>query len=153
MTEIKEYNFETKKILSTLQEWVEVESPTFDKEAVNRMMDLCSNFLAEMGGKIERLPGKKNLGDCVRAAFNETPENINSPGILIMGHMDTVHPLGTLRKLPFRIDGDKCFGPGIFDMKSGNLIAMEAVKMLMRKGDLPNLKIKILIMRKINKLS
>ena len=49
MTDIKEYNFETKKILSTLQDWVEVESPTFDKEAVNRMMDLCSNFLADMG--------------------------------------------------------------------------------------------------------
>ncbi len=145
MTEIKEYNFETKKILSTLQDWVEVESPTFDKDAVNRMMDLCSNFLAEMGGKIERVPGKKNLGDCLRATFNETPENISSPGILIMGHMDTVHPLGTLRKLPFRIDGDKCFGPGIFDMKSGNLISMEAVKMLMRTGDLPNLKIIILI--------
>ena len=45
-----------------------------------------------------------------------------------MGHMDTVHPIGTLQKLPFRIDGNRCFGPGIFDMKSGNLIAMEAVK-------------------------
>ena len=145
MTEIKEYDFETEQILNTLRDWVEVESPTFDKEAVNRIMDLCSNFLAERGGRIERIPGKKNLGDCLRATFNETPDNINSPGILIMGHMDTVHPIGTLKKLPFRIDGNKCFGPGIFDMKSGNLIAMEAVKMLMKKGDLPNLKIKILI--------
>jgi glutamate carboxypeptidase len=62
-----------------------------------------------------------------------------------MGHMDTVHPIGTLKKFPFRIDGSKCFGPGIFDMKSGNLIAMEAVKMLMSERDLPNLKITILI--------
>lgn len=145
MTGVREYNFNTKQILSTLREWVEVESPTFDKDAVNRMMDLCSNFLAEMGGRLERVPGKKNLGDCLRATFNETPENSNSPGILIMGHMDTVHPIGTLRKLPFRIDGDKCFGPGIFDMKSGNLIAIEAVKMLMKEGDFPDLKITILI--------
>ena len=145
MTNVREYNFDTKQILSTLREWVEVESPTFDKDAVNRMMDLCSNFLAEMGGRLERVPGKKNLGDCLRATFNETPGNSNSPGILIMGHMDTVHPIGTLIKLPFRIDGDKCFGPGIFDMKSGNLIAMEAVKMLMKEGDLPDLKITILI--------
>ena len=108
-------------------------------------MDLCSNYLAEMGGRLERVPGKQNLGDCLRASFNETSENYNSPGILIMGHMDTVHPIGTLQKLPFRIDGNKCFGPGIFDMKSGNLIAMEAVKMLMKEGDLPNLKITILI--------
>ena len=61
MTEIKEYNFETKKILSTLQDWVEVESPTFDKDAVNRMMDLCSNYLAEMGGRLERVPESKIL--------------------------------------------------------------------------------------------
>ena len=72
MAEIKEYNFETKKILSTLQDWVEVESPTFDKDAVNRMMDLCSNYLAEMGGRLERVPGKQKLGDCLRASFNET---------------------------------------------------------------------------------
>ena len=145
MTEIKGYNFDTKQILSTLQDWVEVESPTFDKDAVNRMMDLCSNFLAQMGGRLERIPGKQNLGDCLRATFNETPENLNSPSILIMGHMDTVHPIGTLKNFPFRVDGSKCFGPGIFDMKSGNLIAMEAVKMLMSEGDLPNLKITILI--------
>jgi glutamate carboxypeptidase len=145
MTGIKQYSFDTKQILSTLQNWVEVESPTFDKNAVNRMMDLCSNFLAEMGGRLERIPGRQSLGDCLRATFNETPENLNSPGILIMGHMDTVHPIGTLKNFPFRIDGDKCFGPGIFDMKSGNLIAMQAVKMLMREGDLPSLKITILI--------
>ena len=85
MTDVREYNFDTKQILSTLRDWVEVESPTFDKDAVNRMMDLCSNFLAEMGGRLERVPGKKNLGDCLRATFNETPKNLNSPGILIMG--------------------------------------------------------------------
>ena len=39
MTDVREYNFDTKQILSTLREWVEVESPTFDKDAVNRMMD------------------------------------------------------------------------------------------------------------------
>ena len=61
MTDIREYNFDTKQILSTLRAWVEVESPTFDKDAVNRMMDLCSNFLAEMGGRLERVPGKKIL--------------------------------------------------------------------------------------------
>ena len=77
MTEIKEYKFETKQILKTLQDCVEIESPTFDKLAVNRMMDLCSNFLSEMGGRIERVPGKNNLGDCLRATFNETQENFN----------------------------------------------------------------------------
>jgi glutamate carboxypeptidase len=59
--------------------------------------------------------------------------------------MDTVHPIGTIKKLPFRVDGNKCYGPGIFDMKSGNLIAIEAIKMLQENGHLPNLAIKVLI--------
>ena len=59
MTEIKEYNFKVKKNIKHLQDWVEVESPTFDKDAVNRMMDLCSNYLAEMGGRLERIPESK----------------------------------------------------------------------------------------------
>ena len=47
MTDIREYNFDTKQILSTLREWVEVESPTFDKDAVNRMMDLFKSISQE----------------------------------------------------------------------------------------------------------
>lgn len=145
MREVKEYIFDTSSILRVLESWVTLESPTFDYQAVNNMMDLCSNHLAEMGGRIERIPGKNNLGDCLRASFNETSENIDKPGILIMGHMDTVHPIGTIKKLPFRIEGNKCYGPGIFDMKSGNLIAIEAIKMLQKENKLPELGIKFLI--------
>ena len=74
---------------------------------------------------IDRETGEINLHKVLTVV--ETPENLNSPGILIMGHMDTVHPIGTLKNFPFRIDGNKCFGPGIFDMKSGNLIAIEVL--------------------------
>ena len=60
MTDVREYNFDTKQILSTLREWVEVESPTFDKDAVNRMMDLCSNFLARWVGDLREYLAKKS---------------------------------------------------------------------------------------------
>ena len=79
MHEVKEYIFDTNSILSVLERWVNLESPTFNSQAVNNMMDLCSNHLAEMGGRIERIPGKNNLGDCLRASFNETSENIDKP--------------------------------------------------------------------------
>ena len=59
MREVKQYRFDTNSILRILERWVTLESPTFDYSAVNNMMDLCSNHLAEMGGRIERIPGKK----------------------------------------------------------------------------------------------
>ena len=54
------------------------------------------------------------------------------PGILIAGHLDTVHPIGTLEKLAWRREGNKCYGPGIFDMKGGNYLTLEAIRQLAR---------------------
>ena len=53
---------------------------------------------------------------------------------MISGHMDTVHPIGTLDVLPFRREGDICYGPGLMDMKGGNYIALEAIRQLARAG-------------------
>ena len=51
-----------------------------------------------------------------------------------MGHLDTVHPIGTLAKLPFRREGSRAWGPGIQDMKGGNYMALEAIRQLARAG-------------------
>jgi glutamate carboxypeptidase len=124
--------FDTDEMLATLREWVECESPTFDPSAVNRMMDLASRALVLAGARVERVAGRMGFGDCVRASFpHATP---NEPGILLMGHLDTVHPIGTLAKLPFRQDGQRAWGPGILDMKGGNLLSLEAIRQLQRAG-------------------
>ena len=69
----------------------------------------------------------------------------DKPGILIMGHLDTVHPVGTLASgLPWRRDGGRCYGPGIFDMKGGNYIALDAIRMLQRLGMAPALPVTFL---------
>ena len=68
------------------------------------------------------------LGDCVRARFPHPRRDV--PGILVLGHLDTVHPVGTLAHLPWRIEEDRAYGPGILDMKGGNVIALEAVRAL-----------------------
>jgi glutamate carboxypeptidase len=124
--------FDASAMLAGLRSWVECESPTFEAAAVNRMMGLAARDLAIMGARIEIIPGRMGFGDCVRARFAHPNES--EPGILILGHMDTVHPVGTLSDLPWRQDGTRCYGPGILDMKGGNYLALEAVRQLMRAG-------------------
>ena len=133
--------FDTDEMLAGLRPWVECESPTFDAQAVNRMMDLASRDLALMGARIERLAGRMGYGDCIRASF---PHPTQQPGILICGHLDTVHPVGTLEKLPWKHDGARCYGPGIFDMKGGNFLSVEAIRQLAKAGIPTNLPITIL---------
>ena len=125
-------NFDTDAMLKGLKPWIECESPTHDASAVNRMMDMVSYDLVAMGASIERIPGRMGYGDSIRATLPHPSRG--QPGILISGHMDTVHPVGTLEKLPFRIDGNQCWGPGIQDMKGGNYISLEAIKQLAIAG-------------------
>jgi glutamate carboxypeptidase len=129
---VNELPFDTDAMLSGLRPWVECESPTWDAGRVGRMMDVASRDLALMGARIERISGRMGFGDCVRASF--ATGDASKPGILIMGHLDTVHPVGTLEKLPWRRDGHVCYGPGIFDMKGGNYSALEAIRQLQRIG-------------------
>ncbi|WP_426956931.1 M20/M25/M40 family metallo-hydrolase [Muricoccus radiodurans] len=124
--------FERDAILDRLRPWVECESPTFDAAAVNRMMSLAARDLAMLGARIERIPGRMGFGDCVRATFPHA--NPGAPGILVLAHLDTVHPVGTLAALPFQVTGDRCTGPGIGDMKGGTLLAVEAMRELLRAG-------------------
>lgn len=122
--------FNSETMLQGLRNWVECESPTWDKDAVNRMLSLAARDMAIMGASIERIAGRQGFGDVIRARFPHPKQG--EPGILIAGHFDTVHPVGTLEKLPFRREGGKCFGPGIFDMKGGNYLALEAIRQLQR---------------------
>ena len=92
--------FDAEEMLAGLRTWVECESPTHDAAAVNRMMALAARHLAIMGASVETIPGRMGLGDCVRARF---PHKSNEPGILVLAHLDTVHPVGTLQNgLAFR---------------------------------------------------
>lgn len=124
--------FDPEPMLARLRPWVECESPTHDGAAVNRMMDLASHDLAIMGAHVDRIPGRMGFGDCVRASFLHS--STGAPGVLVIGHMDTVHPIGTLASLPWRRDGNRCFGPGIYDMKGGNLLVLEALRQLAAAG-------------------
>lgn len=124
--------FDADEMIEGLRPWIETESPTFDAAAVNRMMDLAQHELAAMGGRVERIPGRMGLGDSVRAAMPHPRSG--EGGILLLGHLDTVHPVGTLRVLPFRREGNLCYGPGLMDMKGGNYVYIDALRKLLAAG-------------------
>jgi len=129
--------FDRDEMLQGLRRWVECESPTWDAAAVNRMMDLVSRDLALMGARIERIPGAREpsgvmMGDMVRARLPHP--RMGEPGILILGHFDTVHPVGTLAVNPWRVEGDRAWGPGACDMKGGSYLTLDALRQLARAG-------------------
>jgi glutamate carboxypeptidase len=124
--------FDADAMLAGLKPWVECESPTFDAAAVNRMMRLAARELALMGARVETIPSRMGFGDCVRASFPHP--NPTAPGILVMGHLDTVHPMGTLTHLPWKREGNRQYGPGVYDMKGGNYICIEAIRQLLKAG-------------------
>jgi glutamate carboxypeptidase len=126
--------FSADALLAELLDWVRIESPTYDAAAVNRMEDFIAPRIAALGFAVERLPGRDGLGDILRCRL---PGRSNGPGILMIAHADTVHPVGTLAgKLPIRRDGDKCYGPAIYDMKGGTVIALAALKAVLAAGRL-----------------
>lgn len=132
----------TEGLLEAVRQWVAIESPTQDVAAVNRMADHAEALLRAAGASIERIPGTGGYADILigRIAGAE-----DGPGILLLGHMDTVHPVGTLSgDLPWRIDGDKVYGPGIYDMKGGNSIAMSALLHLRATGRRPRLPVSVM---------
>lgn len=107
-------------LLEGVRRWVEIESHTADLPGVQRMVDEVASDYQKAGFALERIAGRDGRGDHLIA---RAPWNDARPGILIMSHLDTVHPKGTLANFPFRIEGDSAFGPGIYDMKGGAHIA------------------------------
>lgn len=124
--------FDSGRMAAGLRTWVETESPTYERDAVNRMMNLAAHDLALLGAVVQRIPGTRGFGDCVKASFPHS--QAGRPGILVLGHLDTVHPLGTIEHFAWREQDGRCYGPGVLDMKAGNYLALEAIGQLTRIG-------------------
>jgi glutamate carboxypeptidase len=124
--------FDTEAMTSVLQGWVARESPTMDAAAVNKMQDLVQAFFSVDSCQVERIPGRNGLGDTLKVTAGTAN---GKPPILVLSHVDTVHPLKTIeRDLPLRRDGDRLYGPGIYDMKGGAYLASEAFRDVANKS-------------------
>ncbi|MGD9830090.1 MAG: M20 family metallopeptidase [Hyphomicrobiaceae bacterium] len=119
------------ELLEGIRSWVEIESQTADLEGVNRMMDKAAADFSAAGGRVERISGTRGMGDHL---LIRSPWGGDGPGVLVLCHLDTVHPRGTLAKLPFRVDGDRAYGPGTYDMKGGAYLALAAFRQIVAEG-------------------
>ena len=128
-------------MLRLLKRFVLCESPTDSKTAVDRFGRILAAEWEKRGAKIEFLR-RRRAGNHIRIVWPPVARRRTgisaSPGqILVLGHLDTVYELGTSKKMPFRLTREHAFGPGIFDMKGGLVIALFAAEALAHIGWLP----------------
>ncbi len=133
-------HFEEKRaeILAFIGWLVEQESMSREAAAITRIAENFGERLTQLGASVELFRDPK-FGTTLRARFTQS-KNADAKQLLVVGHLDTVWPLGTLALRPFHIDGDKAYGPGIFDMKAGVTLAtfaMRALQELDRKTNRP----------------
>lgn len=138
-----ELPFNLDDMIARLRPWIETESPTFDASAVNRMVEVAAYDFAAAGATIEFIPGRMGFGGSLRARFPHKDQG--KPGILVSGHLDTVHPLGVININPYRREDGKLYGPGIQDMKGGNFVALEAMREIARSGLVTKLPVTFLL--------
>lgn len=106
----------------TIDALVRLESPSTDKTAVDICGAELSARLTALGGRVDRLVREKR-GDHLRAEFGGT-----GPRVLLLGHFDTVWPVGQLARMPLHEEDGRLYGPGVFDMKAGIAMAMLATR-------------------------
>ena len=129
-------------MLELLTDLVRRESFTGDKARVDRLMDFVEAEFVDMNvDSLARYP-QETVGDFLLAKWNE-----DAPGkpFLFLVHLDTVHPVGTLESMPIKIEDERYYGPGALDMKAGAVIALEAIRGLRARGQLPNRPIHFLV--------
>ena len=120
-----------KQLLKTL---VETESPSHDKAAVDRLGTIVAEEALKLGARVEVVPNQKT-GDHLILRFNLHGDEGNAKKpILLLCHMDTVFPLGTLARMPYREANGKIYGPGTLDMKAGIVISLGAIADAVNNG-------------------
>src|SRR5436309_3144262 len=121
--------FDSKEILDGIRRWVEIETPTEAPEQINQLVTMVADGYRGLPATVERIAGTAGRGDhlVVRSNWGQ-----DKPGILVLSHLDTVHPMGFIKRLPFKVDGDNAYGPGIYDMKGGAYLAYHAFKQISR---------------------
>jgi glutamate carboxypeptidase len=123
----------TGEMTALLRALVEIESPSTDPEGVRSLAGRLAAELEALGLRAELLP-VPNAGPVLRARSAAA-----GPPVMLLGHLDTVWPGGTLAARPARVEGDRLHGPGSYDMKAGLVVVVFALRALAERGALPPL--------------
>lgn len=125
-------------MVAEIERLARMESPSDDKSAVDRCGEVLTRQLTGIGARVERLR-RREAGDHVRAELGSGDRRV-----LLLGHFDTVWPVGHVERMPVCHEGDRIFGPGVFDMKAGIVLAMTAVRALQKTRVLKTLRVVML---------
>ena len=124
------FNERRDEIVSTIRELVEIESPSDNKAAEDRVAEAVAHKFSRLGGKVEvRVHQAKDFGNHLQIDCGFPGKSAAKP-VLLLGHYDTVYPLGTLAAMPCRAVGNRLTGPGVLDMKSGIALMLQALAAL-----------------------
>jgi glutamate carboxypeptidase len=130
---LNHYAARRQSILNSIQELVERETKSREESRLNEIAGFVAVQLREIGGQVELIP-QSGYGTHLRVRFGFEHAGAER-NVLVVGHLDTVWPVGTLERLPFRITPEgHAHGPGIFDMKSGVAIAVESLRTIVSQG-------------------
>ena len=122
------FNERRDEMVATIRELVEIESPSDNKAAVDRVAEAVARKFSQLGGKVEvRVHPSKDFGNHLQVDF---PGKSAMKPVLLLGHYDTVYPLGTLTTMPCRVVDNMLTGPGVLDMKSGIALMLHALAAL-----------------------
>ncbi len=140
MKEFLEYaESHSEEILGTLQHMVEMESFTADKASTDILGGFIKERFEELGAQVRLVP-QEEVGDHLVADVGEGDQQV-----LLLCHMDTVWPTGTIQQRPFRVVAGLGYGPGILDMKAGIAIALHALETLKAHNLAPQQRVRILV--------
>jgi len=121
-------------LLQTIRRFVEIESPSDNKPAADRMGAHLAQKFAQLGGR-PHFHRAEEYGDNLQVDF---PGVANTKPVLVLGHFDTVYPIGTLATMPCRVESGRLHGPGVLDMKAGLALMLLAIDALQTwHGQLP----------------
>lgn len=120
-----------------------IESPTSHPEGVARLLDACAARFAGTRAAIARRPTRPGFADMLEIRLDPQREE---PGVLVLSHADTVHPVGTIGStLKLRREGDRLYGPGVYDMKGGLALALAAARRILDQDRPTRLPVTLLI--------
>jgi len=120
-------------LIALIRTFVQTESPSDSKSGVDACAALVAAHARNLGGRV-KLHKQRGFGDVLEARFGPGSRALAAGRVLLLGHLDTVWPLGTIKTMPCRVGEGRLWGPGTLDMKTGAAMALTAIEMLAEAG-------------------